>query len=206
MPGPASGVKLCRSVLTMRRLTGVTCAVALLTTACAPKRKGVEPVPVNVPQPPEPDASAQNRNAVDEFARRGIDAREAEEGVVIYLPAVYLFAFNSASVEAEAKRQLLQIAGVLNDQALQGRRIIVEGHADAIGSQSYNLALSDKRADAVIAELARAGVEQARLAKRAFGKDRPLEPNKRADGTDNPEGRARNRRVALIVENPPSRK
>ena len=60
----------------------------------------------------------------------------------------------------------------------------------------------EKRADAVIGELVASGVDKSRLSRRAFGKQRPLEPNRRADGTDNPEGRARNRRVALIVENP----
>jgi outer membrane protein OmpA-like peptidoglycan-associated protein len=185
----------------MRRLTAI--ALVVWATACAPKSQPVEPVPVNVPEAPPRDVTGPNRDLVGEFARRGIDAREAEEGVVIYLPMVYLFAFNSTTVEADAKKQLAQIADLLNAESLQGRRIIVEGHADAIGTQAYNLALSEKRAEAVITELASAGVDKARLAKRAFGKERPLEPNKRADGTDNPEGRARNRRVALLVENPP---
>jgi outer membrane protein OmpA-like peptidoglycan-associated protein len=188
----------------MRRLAvALACTLLLSTGSCAPKSRPAEPVPVNVPEPPERDVTGPNRALVSEFARRGIDAHEAAEGVVIYLPTVYLFAFNSADVEADARVQLRQIADLLNDQLLTGRRIIVEGHADAIGTQAYNLALSEKRADAVIAELVRAGVDSTRLAKQAFGKERPLEPNRRADGSDNPEGRARNRRVALIVENPP---
>ena len=97
-----------------------------------------------------------------------------------------------------------QIAELLNASFLNGRRIIVEGHADGIGAEAYNKTLSDKRAEAVVSELVAAGVERGRLTKRAFGKERPLEPNKRPDGSDNPEGRARNRRVALIVENPKS--
>jgi outer membrane protein OmpA-like peptidoglycan-associated protein len=55
---------------------------------------------------------------------------------------------------------------------------------------------------AVIDELVAAGVDKGRLTKRAFGKERPLEPNRRPEGTGNSEGRAKNRRVALIVENP----
>jgi outer membrane protein OmpA-like peptidoglycan-associated protein len=177
-------------------------AAAVLLSGCASKTKPTEPVPGNVPAAPARDVPAANRELVSEFTRRGIDAHEAEEGVVIYLPTVYLFAFNSAAVEAEARKQLQQIADLLNDQFLTGRRIIVEGHADAIGSDAYNRALSEKRAEAVIAELVASGVAQARLTKQAFGRERPLEPNKRPDGSDNPEGRARNRRVALIVENP----
>lgn len=181
--------------------TAPALVLALALAACAPKTRP-EPVPVNVPSPPERTAPGPNGEVIGEFARRGIDAREGDEGVVIYLPTVYLFAFNKALVEPDAKKQLRQIAGILNDQFLLGRRIIVEGHADAIGTDSYNMSLSDRRAEAVIAELVTAGVDKGRLSKRAFGKERPLEPNRRPDGSDNPEGRARNRRVALIVENP----
>jgi outer membrane protein OmpA-like peptidoglycan-associated protein len=52
-----------------------------------------------------------------------------------------------------------------------------------------------------MAVLEAGGVAAARLSSRAYGKDRPLEPN-RVDGRDNPDGRARNRRVALVIENP----
>jgi outer membrane protein OmpA-like peptidoglycan-associated protein len=182
--------------LVLRACTIVGLAIG---ASCAPRTKPPDPVPVNAPARKLPD---MNREAVSEFARRGIDAREAEEGLVIYLPTVYLFAFDSFNVGAEARKQIKQIAELLNDRFLVGRRIIVEGHTDAIGSQTYNLALSEKRADSVIAELVAAGVDKGRLTKRAFGKQRPLEPNKRSDGTDNPEGRAKNRRVALIVQNP----
>ena len=184
------------------RLTALALILAL-AAGCAAK-KSAEPVPVNLPEPPPRELPTPNRDVVSEFTRRGIDAREAEEGVVIYLPTVYLFAFNSATVEADASKHLREIAELLNAQFLTGRRIIVEGHADGIGAEAYNRTLSDKRAEAVIGELAAAGVQRTRLTKRAFGKERPLEPNKRPDGSDNPDGRARNRRVALIVENPKS--
>jgi OmpA-OmpF porin, OOP family len=194
-------VSLVRGARPLARLWVVVAVV--LAASCSPKRP-VEPVPVNPPQPPPRELPSPNREVVGEFARRGIDAREAEEGVVIYLPTVYLFAFNSAAVEPDAGKQLRQIAELLNSSFLTGRRIIIEGHADGIGAEAYNRTLSDKRAEAVMGELVAAGVQRDRLAKRAFGKERPLEPNKRPDGSDNPEGRARNRRVALIVENPKS--
>jgi outer membrane protein OmpA-like peptidoglycan-associated protein len=180
----------------------LTAAALLLPLHSCAQKPLPEPVPVDVPTPPERAVPGSNRTLVTEFTRRGIEAREEHEGVVIYLPTVYLFEFDKSTVEPDARRQLREIADVLNEPSLGGRRIIVEGHADAIGSDSYNLALSDRRANAVITQLIASGVDRARLTKRAFGKDRPLEPNKRPDGSDNPEGRARNRRVALIVENP----
>ena len=53
----------------------------------------------------------------------------------------------------------------------------------------------------MIAVLEAGGVAADRLHSRAYGKDRPLEPNRLANGPDNPDGRARNRRVALVIEN-----
>ena len=85
---------------------------------------------------------------------------------------------------------------------LAGRRVTVEGHADGVGSRQFNQALSEARARAVIAVLESGGPSpRSRLHSRAYGKDRPLEPNRLADGQDNPDGRARNRRVALVIEN-----
>jgi outer membrane protein OmpA-like peptidoglycan-associated protein len=210
-PTKPTGFHNCGRDASRRRRTGVaasrlllaTCALlAGLAPACGPKAKPARPVAVSVPPPPSRPMPARNREVVDEFKRRGFDAREVGEGVIVYLPTVYLFEFDSASVDQDARKQLREIATILNDDILAGRRVIVEGHADAIGSQQYNQALSQRRADAVTAELVAGGVVSDRITKRAFGKERPLEPNKMSDGKDNPEGRAKNRRVALIVENP----
>jgi outer membrane protein OmpA-like peptidoglycan-associated protein len=122
--------------------------------------------------------------------------------VVIYLPTVYLFEFGKSEVDAGALTQLRDIAALLVEPMLAGRRVIVEGHADGVGSRRVNQSLSEARARAVIAVLESGGVARTRLRSRAYGKDRPLEPNTLADGADNPDGRARNRRVALVIENP----
>ena len=71
---------------------------------------------------------------------------------------------------------------------------------DGVGSRRYNQSLSEARARAVIDVLHAGGVARDRLHSRAYGKDRPLEPNRTAAGDDNPDGRARNRRVALVIE------
>jgi OOP family OmpA-OmpF porin len=47
-----------------------------------------------------------------------------------------------------------------------------------------------------------AGIARTRITRRAFGASKPLEPNRKADGSDNPAGRAKNRRVTLLIENP----
>ena len=181
-------------------------AVALLATlasGCAPRPVAAPPSPaVALPVPPPRAIPTSNPTLVRELTRRGLDAREVAEGVVVYLPTVYLFAFDRAEIEAAATSQLREIAAMVNEAPLAGRRIVVEGHADGVGGRDYNMELSERRADAVIAALVEAGVSRARLTRRAFGPDRPIEPNRRPDGGDNPEGRARNRRVALLIENP----
>jgi OOP family OmpA-OmpF porin len=192
-----------------RVLQVVTLAlVSAAAGACAPKAPpAAAPAPVGVPAPPArgvspPDTPPlSNPDLVKAFTSRGLDAREESAGVVIYLPTVYLFAFDNAEVDAKARTQLKDIAALLAEPMLGGRRITVEGHADGVGSRSYNQQLSEERAHAVMAVLEEGGVAKARLRSRAYGKDRPLEPN-RVDGKDNPDGRARNRRVALVIENP----
>ena len=192
-----------------RRLIQVGLALASAwAAACAPKAPPTAaPAPVSVPAPPARGVSApetppiSNPDLVKAFTSRGLDAREEGAGVVIYLPTVYLFAFDNAEVDAKARAQLQDIASLLAEPMLAGRRITVEGHADGVGSREYNRQLSEERARAVMAVLEAGGVAAARLSSRAYGKDRPLEPN-RVDGKDNPDGRARNRRVALVIENP----
>ena len=201
------------SAATMRPFSAVRIGAAVVLSAislaaCAPKTAApAVPVPVGVPRPPSRGISSpdvrpiSNPDLVKVFASRGLDAREEGAGVVLYLPTVYLFAFGKADVDTPARAQLKEIAALLGEPMLVGRRVTVEGHADGVGSRHYNATLSEARAQAVIAVLAAGGVARDRLHSRAYGKDRPLEPNRLADGQDNPDGRARNRRVALVIEN-----
>jgi outer membrane protein OmpA-like peptidoglycan-associated protein len=182
-------------------------AASACFAACAVKRPApVAPATVNVPAPPARSVSGpepaplSNPDLVKVFASRGLDAREEGDGVVLYLPTVYLFAFGKSDVDAPAQTQLKEIASLLAEPMLAARKVTVEGHADGVGSRRYNQSLSEARAHAVIAVLEAGGVARDRLHSRAYGKDRPLEPNRTAGGDDNPDGRARNRRVALVIE------
>jgi len=132
----------------------------------------------------------------------GVDAREVQDGVVIYLPAVFQFQFDDATVTPTAQRQLHAVARLLLADTLATRRIVIEGHTDAVGTAAYNQTLSARRADAVSHELETAGITRARITRRALGASKPLQPNRKPDGSDNPDGRAKNRRVMLLIENP----
>ena len=81
-------------------------------------------------------------------------------------------------------------------------RVEVAGHTDSKGTDQYNQALSERRATAVYGYLTNNGIDSGRLmGPTGYGESRPIAPNTNADGSDNPEGRAQNRRTELNVQN-----
>ncbi|MGE0826639.1 MAG: OmpA family protein [Candidatus Binatia bacterium] len=141
----------------------------------------------------------RNRELLEELKRQNLEARETERGVVVNLPDV-LFEFGKATLTSTAHAKVHSIADVLNKKA-RGRRIAVEGHTDAIGSEAFNQTLSERRAEAVALGLEDNGVSRQRLAVKGFGERYPVAPNTLPSGADNPQGRAKNRRVEVIIEN-----
>lgn len=78
-------------------------------------------------------------------------------------------------------------------------KIEISGYADGKGSDEYNLALSKRRASAVATYLASKGASKSRIKTIGYGETKPLAPNENPDGSDNPEGRAKNRRTEIVV-------
>ena len=142
---------------------------------------------------------ARNRALLEELKRRRLEVRETDRGVVVQLPDV-LFGFNSARLSEPARSAVDHIAATLRNRAPK-RRISIEGHTDAIGNDAYNTALSQRRAQAVAHALQGQGVSHTRLTIHGYGEKYPLAPNRHADGSDNPTGRAKNRRVEVVIEN-----
>lgn len=114
------------------------------------------------------------------------------------LAADVLFDFGSATLRPEASAALADILGSMR-QTYPYPRIMVEGHTDSIGSDAANDALSLRRAQAVRQWLMGNGIPAQAIATEGLGKRQPVAPNSFPDGRDNPEGRARNRRVVLIA-------
>jgi outer membrane protein OmpA-like peptidoglycan-associated protein len=123
---------------------------------------------------------------------------ETETQVMIEVSGDVLFDFDSADIRAEAVPALASVAEVINRFPETG--VLIGGHTDSIGADSYNLRLSEQRAESVKAWLAAHGVDGARLRTQGFGMARPVAPNTHADGSDNPEGRQKNRRVEITVQ------
>lgn len=128
----------------------------------------------------------------------GFAMRQTETQTIVELASDVLFAFDSARLTAEAEAALRRTAE-LAAQAESGR-ITVVGHTDSVGEDAYNLALSRRRAEAVAQWLAASGgVPADRLHAEGRGEAEPAAPNATTDGQDDPEGRARNRRVVVAI-------
>lgn len=92
------------------------------------------------------------------------------------------FALESANLTPEALRDLDQVAAALLDPRLTDVAVLLEGHTDASGAAGYNLDLSRRRADAVLAHLVRRGVPRDRLRAVGYGESRLLSGHPPADG------------------------
>ena len=81
-----------------------------------------------------------------------------------------------------------------------GAKVKLEGHTDSKGTEEYNQKLSERRAEAVRQYLVTEGaVEKTMISATGYGELRPIAPNKTKNGKDNPEGRAENRRVEILI-------
>lgn len=110
------------------------------------------------------------------------------------------FDFDRSELRPDAVAILNEAVQVL--QKYPELKVEVAGHTDALGTDEYNQALSERRAQAVYDYLSSNGVDASRMVgPTGYGESRPIAPNTNSDGSDNPEGRAENRRTELNVQN-----
>lgn len=103
------------------------------------------------------------------------------------------FALDSSVIPESYKSELEKVASFMKQN--NDVKAVVEGHADSTGGASYNMGLSQRRADAVRSALiSNYGIEPSRVSAVGYGEERPIASN------DNAEGRAANRRVVAVVE------
>jgi outer membrane protein OmpA-like peptidoglycan-associated protein len=108
------------------------------------------------------------------------------------------FEYDQAELHPRAQKQLEIVASLL--KANSSRKLRITGHTDAKGTDDYNHSLSQKRALAVKLKLGALGVPPEQVVTEARGKDAPISPNQKADGSDDPEGRSRNRRAEIFLD------
>jgi outer membrane protein OmpA-like peptidoglycan-associated protein len=133
-----------------------------------------------------------------ESALKDLNAKVTGQEIRIELSADVLFDFDKHDLRPEAVPSLEKVAEVLRSRA--GSPVTIEGHSDGKGSDAYNQPLSEKRAQAVRAWLVKnGGASAAKITTKGWGKSKPVVSNTRPDGSDDPDGRKKNRRVEITV-------
>ncbi|HHN66623.1 MAG TPA: OmpA family protein [Thermopetrobacter sp.] len=132
-------------------------------------------------------------------AMQALKAQRTRQGELkLNISADVLFAFDRADIRPQAAHALAQVALLIREK--RPRRVRIEGHTDAKGSDAYNMRLSLRRAKAVRTWLAgKEGIPLKLMTVKGFGERKPVAPNTRADGSDDPDGRRLNRRVEIFL-------
>jgi outer membrane protein OmpA-like peptidoglycan-associated protein len=126
-----------------------------------------------------------------------LQIHESSSEIRIEMSADVLFDFDKATLSEKAQDALQQAASIISEKAKGQVRI--DGHTDGKGEERYNLRLSERRAKAVKTWFVeKAGLPNNRLATHGYGKQRPVASNTKPDGSDDPEGRQKNRRVEIV--------
>lgn len=127
-----------------------------------------------------------------------LGAKVTDQEVRIDLSSDVLFDFDKYTLRPEAAATLRKVGQVA--ASYPGSTMTIEGHTDGKGTHPYNMKLSEDRAASVKSWLLQnAGMPGARISTRGWGETRPVTPNKKPDGSDDPEGRQKNRRVEIVL-------
>ena len=136
-----------------------------------------------------------------EKAKMDLQQQQSGRSLSMNLSGDVLFDYDKAVLKPAAEDALKKVAVVLSQ--FPESSVTVEGYTDSKGGKTVNLPLSRERAGAVKDWLVKNGnMPAARITAKGFGEENPFAPNTNADGSDNPAGRALNRRVTIIVEKP----
>ncbi len=141
---------------------------------------------------------AREKSARDESDRRAREAleqvasvKQEARGWVVTLNGSVLFGFDDSSLLPDARRRLDVVANVLKQSPEQ--RFRIEGYTDSVGSDAYNLELSQRRAESVRGYLIAQGIDPLQLSAAGYGENGAIADNRSA------EGRANNRRVEIVL-------
>lgn len=204
-------------------------SICVLATTAAAQDEQVPPLPPGAKKPPPIDLRFQSLNlqykiealsgaaqnvksgsqgvaggAIDlksqvvDLAAKGIDIKESESEIKVNLLGDVLFDFDKANIRSVAEPTLAAIAKLI--QGTKSPKVLIEGHTDSKGSDSYNAKLSDRRAASVKTWFGSHGVDASAIQTRGSGATKPVAPNTHPNGSDDPEGRQKNRRVEITIK------
>jgi outer membrane protein OmpA-like peptidoglycan-associated protein len=122
---------------------------------------------------------------------KGATVERVGEGIQVTFDSGLLFDYDSDVVKADARENLRVLAGSLG--SYPDSDLLIVGHTDDRGTESYNQQLSERRSAAAASYLATQGVDRTRIRTMGLGESEPVSPN------DNDAGRQANRRVEVAI-------
>jgi outer membrane protein OmpA-like peptidoglycan-associated protein len=164
---------------------------------------------------PDPDSAATEAAARQALAQKRVveivgvtsgiqsvledlGAKVVGQQLTIDLAADVLFDFDKYTLRPVANDTLRKVGQVA--ASYPNSPLLIEGHTDAKGTHPYNMKLSENRAVAVKNWLVgNASIAGSRITTQGWGETKPVAPNKKPDGSDDPEGRQKNRRVEIVL-------
>lgn len=131
-------------------------------------------------------------------SNKNLKFSENETTYTISMSSDVFFDFDKSTLRPEAEKVLGELAQVFRDGDVHSVMLI--GHTDSKGEEDYNRLLSRRRAEAVADWLSiSGGLSSLKYRVKGEGESKPIAPNSKPDGSDDPEGRQRNRRVDILV-------
>lgn len=128
-----------------------------------------------------------------------LGAKETKTEFRIQLSGDILFDFDKWDIRPASEEKLKKVGEVIAGSG--SKMVVISGHTDSVGSETYNQELSEKRAASVKKWLVKnTNIDEKYIRTIGFGESKPVAPNTNDDGSDNPGGRQKNRRVEIIVK------
>ena len=143
-------------------------------------------------------ASSALKSEVVDLKAAGAEIKESVTEIKISLQGEILFDFDKTDIRAAAEPTLAQVGKMIGSYSKA--QVLIEGYTDAKGSDSYNAKLSDRRAVSVKNWFAKHGVAANSMQTHGWGAAKPVASNTHPDGSDDPEGRQKNRRVEITIK------
>ena len=145
----------------------------------------------------------EKKVAVNTFNLKCADTVTISSALIPYLPKVTIqvniyYDFDKYNLTESAKQTIDSMMLPLFDIFPNGV-VEIGSHTDSIGTELYNMDLSQNRSESVVNYLISKGIASDRLVAKGYGMSMPLAPNKNSDGSDNPEGRQLNRRTEMKI-------
>lgn len=173
-------------------------AVLIFVPSCAKKQLSSESTATAAEEEArrraEEEARRRQQGAIEEesLGEAGLQGMRTQAAREEFVNDDIHFEFDSSALTPEAQNILKRKALWLESNP--GVNVVIEGHCDDRGTNEYNLALGDRRAEAARSFLAVLGIDKSRLTTVSWGEEKPL------DRSTTEEARAKNRRAHFVIE------